>query len=415
LANSPELNGVEGVCEEWSSSTGRWTVLLLEGDARSVAVKPENLTRAGMDNSASPAQDALKAARAVASRCRDEGNKSEERRQRRANLAAPRRRRLVEETLQVVRNDFEPAAGLEEAAAAAAREALSRTEDAQREAAASLAQPRVLPEVASMGKPPVVLRSRAEQQERCEELSRPRELPTPAATSAWQLLQGAQVAARSAAEQQKRCAELAQPRTAPGEMDPSAEDVFVLPKAVWREVLAARANAPVPEGLAEAKEWLARRLPPVNESTKEFGSAPASPRRRVVDVTDPELLHELQEVVEELLWVVLLQIRGCPKSASVTNTALEERLSNLLLGAVGPALRPVARRVLGPGTGVVRRLRSEFPRLCLHLGFRESEEVEPSPATWTSEEIASRVQEVRMCRDELLANDLTKALLACVT
>merc|ERR1719454_1497633 len=186
--------------------------------------------------------------------------------------------------------------------------------------------------------------------------------------------------------------------------------------AAWKSLLAAR-NVAAPLGLAEAKEWLASRSNYFPQPEEDAGvtdsSRPDSPRRRDTDAAaSPEALRSLRELVEELLWVVLLQMRCCPKGEAGSSRVLEERLCSLLLSSVGPALRPVARKVLGPGTGLVRRLRLEFPRLCLHLGFRDSEELEPVPAAWNAEEIAAREDQVRNCRDQLLAADLTKALMA---
>jgi hypothetical protein len=184
----------------------------------------------------------------------------------------------------------------------------------------------------------------------------------------------------------------------------------------WRELLAARANAPCPVAVAEAKEWLAKRACyfQANDDDESSASTPPSPRQRGTTeaFADPKMLKELQEVVEELLWVVLLQLRCCPKTASGAPDVLEDRLCGVLLSTVGPALRPVARRVLGPGAGLVRRLRVEFPRLVLHLGFRESEDLEAVPVAWSVEDIAARVQEVKAARDRLLSTDLTKALMA---
>lgn len=109
-------------------------------------------------------------------------------------------------------------------------------------------------------------------------------------------------------------------------------------------------------------------------------------------------------MVEEVLWVVLLQVR----SSSGLGAALEERLGSLLTAQVGPALRPVAKRLLGPGEGLPRRLRAEFPKLARHLGFRESEDPEPLPTLWQQEEVSVHLAKVRESRDELLSMDLTK-------
>lgn len=420
LTKAPDLNGAIGICEEWDATAGRWMVRLHTPNARTLAVKPTNLNSASLVTpeaelrTAPESADASRHAKSPA-RCRDRGSTEEERRQRRANLAAPRRRRLVEETLSVVRDDYDPTVGLEEAAAAAKLEARFRTEEVQREISASLSQPRVFTiEAVTPEKPPMALRTRSEQLEYCEELSRPRapQSPTSAATCVPQVL-------RTAAEQQRRCAQLSHPRLAPWELTSADDEKLCELNTAWRELLAARANAPCPEAVTEAKEWLANRASYFqshnDESTRESNtSAPSSPRQRGATeaFADQEMLRGLQEVVEELLWVILLQLRCCPKIASGAPDALEDRLCGVLLSTVGPALRPVARRVLGPGTGLVRRLRVEFPRLVLHLGFRESEDLEPIPVSWSAEEIAARVSEVRSARDRLLSTDLTKALMA---
>lgn len=261
----------------------------------------------------------------------------------------------------------------------------------------------------------MMLRSRTEQLDRCDELSKPRPTVIASATDA----AAVSSAAPRAAEQKKRCSELARPRLGTGELFDDADDAE-LPSlnAAWKSLLAAR-NGPAPDGLAKAKEWLASRANYFSamdaDAQAASSSRPPSARRRdaAADaVTDPVALRELRELVEELLWVVLLQLRCCPKAEATSSKVLEERLCSLLLSNVGPALRPVARKILGPGTGLVRRLRTEFPRLSLHLGFRDSEDLEPAPCAWTAEEIASRTDQVRACRDQVLTTDLTKALMA---
>lgn len=411
LAKAPELNGALGVCEKWDDDAGRWMVHLDSKDDRTVAVRPENLSSAPVA-SASVEENAC---------CNSESNLhssrshmyelSEEERRKLCctRLAVPRRRLLVEKTLEVVRDAFDPTEGLEQAAAAAAHEVLSRTEEAQRETSTLLAQPRPAVETCFEENPPVVFRTRIEQQEWCDKLSRPRVLPAP--SPAGTTLAGP---TRNVLEQQKRCAELAQPRVSTADPDDSQLSSL---NAAWHSLLAAR-DGPPPEGLAEAKDWLASRacyFASTNDGpATSASSAPPSPRRCDSGhaAADPAALRELKEVVEELLWVVLLQLRCCPKPGAANSKVLEERLCNLLLSSTGPTLRPIARRVLGPGTGLVRRLRTEFPRLSLHLGFRDSEDPEPIPAAWSAEEIGARVRQVRACRDELLANDLTKALMA---
>lgn len=400
LAKTPELNGATAVCEEWDNDSGRWRVCLQGLESRTIAVKPANLTLA-------PA--------------REQGLREDERcKLRCANLAVPRRRKLVEQTMEVVRGAFDPAEGLAEAAAAAAREVLSRTEECQREKSSSLAQPRLPSEVAfeeqlnaNHEKLNAMLRSRTEQQERCEELARPRAAPSPLSAAAEGVPE--QAAARSVPEQRKHCAQLAQPRLPAGDLPDDCDQYRPL-NAAWQSLLAAR-NGPSPQGLADARAWLASR-PTYFGAASDLGkasatSAPSSPKRcdSAKPVADPVAVRELKEVVEELLWMVLLQLRCCPKPEATNSKVLEERLCSLLLSSVGPALRPVARRVLGPGTGVVRRVRTEFPRLSLHLGFRDSEDSEPAPVTWSAEEISMRANEIRACRDQLLDTDLTKALM----
>lgn len=420
LVKASELNGSLGACEEWDDTTGRWSVSLQGQDGRTVAVRQENLCPVSIAVALDSDQKGARSREPV-----DDDHdaavhlgEAERMRMQCSRLAVPRRRLLVEQTLEVVRDAFDPAEGLAEAAAAAARDVLVRTEVIQREKSSSLAQPRLLPETPLEERPPVMLRTRMEQLERCDELAKPRAPPSAAAEVAGSG-QPSTNPARSVAEQQKRCSELARHRVGIEEMidDATNAELPALNKA-WRSLLAAR-NVAAPQGLTEAKEWLASRAnyfsqPEDQEDTALADSSrPASPRRRESDAAaSPEALRGLRELVEELLWVVLLQMRCCPKAEAASSRVLEERLCSLLLSSVGPALRPVARKVLGPGTGLVRRLRAEFPRLCLHLGFRDSEDLEPVPATWNSEEIAARVDQVRNCRDQLLAADLTKALMA---
>lgn len=426
LAKAPELNGARALCQEWNSDAGRWIVCISSPEARTLSVRPENLlavaaVRPAEANSkaysqSGTSQGACSSGPSEDGRCSESCLGDSERRKFLATrLAVPRRRRLVEETLEVVRGSFDPAEGLAEAAAAAAREVLTRTEETQRERISGLAQPKTSFEAPVEENPVTVLRSRTEQQERCEELSRPRETPpTPPLAFGKQASEQA-AGSRSVPDQQKRCAQLAQPRVAPGEYKDITEAGPATLNKAWEKLLAARCGPP-PEGLREAKEWLASRACYFeNEDAKTcLSSVPPSPRRceATKPVADPESLRELRDLVEELLWMVLLQLRSVPKATAANSKVLEERLCNLLLSSVGQALRPVARKVIGPGSSAARRVRAEFPRLSMHLGFRESEELQPPSVTWDTNEIASRAAEVRACRDELLSTDLTKTLLA---
>jgi len=183
----------------------------------------------------------------------------------------------------------------------------------------------------------------------------------------------------------------------------------------------------VPEEVAAAQALLERMREKTAAAGRPGGKAqsrPSSARPGHTQV-DATACAELRAVVEEVLWVALLQVRSCPRppvagcsgnvadgGAGTADAGLEERLGSLMLSAVGPALRPVARRVLAPGQGLVRRIRCEFPRLAMHLGFRESEDVEPPTIPWTSQELATRIEEVRACRDRLLAMDITKTMIS---
>lgn len=245
---------------------------------------------------------------------------------------------------------------------------------------------------------------------------------------------------RSAAAQRRRCAELSQPRFTEDHWDAGDEDNGAPRLDVAASLLAARACEPVPQDVAAAREllaqmhWNAVSTAKGERSKQRAGSLPPTPSAATGKPNvpfDSEAYRELRAVVEELLWVVLLQLRCVPKAPThfqggTGNTStdggwtksggsgseLEERLANLLISAVGPVLRPVARRVLGPGVGVVRRIRTEFPRLALHLGFRESEDTQPIGVAWSEEEIHQRADEVRTCRDQMLSTDLTKTLMA---
>ncbi|CAE7527196.1 unnamed protein product [Symbiodinium natans] len=319
--------------------------------------------------------------------------------QRASCLALSRRQRMVAETLQAVRDSWEPDSRLAAAAAAEAEEVarLFRTPAAQRASCCDLARPRVLEPTDEPEAPHDVPRSWAEQQAHARALAEPRPLP--------QQPEPAPVPSRSVSEQQRHCAELAQPKPrAFTESLPGSS-------AAWREELASRAAAMVPEEVQAARSLLATmRSRPRSAAKKRPASAAKA------DEAVGEQLAELKAMVEEVLWVVLLQVRSCPKPQSCTGTApsglgataLEERLGSLLTAQVGPALRPVAKRLLGPGQGLPRRLRAEFPKLARHLGFRESEDPEPLPTLWQQEEVSLHLAKVRESRDELLSMDLTK-------
>lgn len=328
--------------------------------------------------------------------------------QRCAQLAMPRRHRLISSTLDAVRDSFNPAEGLEVAAAALAREQLMswRTAGEQGTNCAVLAQPRLPKELEEEVELPSATRSWAEQQLRCEELARPHEQPEPEPSAVPVIL-------RTAAEQQRRCAALSQSRAAASDEDQLA--------ALWKDQLAARAAAPVSESVAAAQALLAEMRQKVASNaarsrppSAHAGRGTAAP----MDYWTFAAVSSLRTIVEELLWVVLLQVRSCPKGrptsasghsiAPTQSCSLEERLGNLLISIVGPVLRPVARKVLPPGSGLARRLRAEFPRLGTHLGLRESEETELPPVTLSIAELEEHIEASRSCRDRLLAMDLTK-------
>jgi len=299
----------------------------------------------------------------------------------------------------------------------------------QQASCTSLAQPK--PEPArpeSPVCPASPLRTWAEQRARCEELSRP--LPEPTApTTPEGLLHFREH--RTASEQKRHCAQLAQPR----QRDPLLDDEELTSLGGRHGHLAARAAAPASEDVVAARTLLAEMRERAGccsqgrQDSKGSSSRPpsAAPSRRgaqvVLQEADMAVLSELRGLVEEVLWVALLQVRSCPRAppgqggraegaAGSTDAALEDRLCSLLISAIGPNLRPVARRVLGPGQGLVRRLRCEFPRLHVHLGFRESEDAEPPAVAWTAQELTQRTEEVRGCRDRLLAMDITKTMIS---
>lgn len=333
------------------------------------------------------------------------------------SLAVNRRHKLVARTLEVM-HSFDPAAGLAGAAAAVEAEAQSalRHRDEQIASCNSLAQPRPMPEVPNDPEAHCAQRSWSEQQARVKELAEPRPVLQP---EPWETVTPAQGAMRSASDQQRCCAALAQPKAPPAGEEPPRT------VAAWREELVARASILVPAEVQAAQHLLDRmRSRPRSAPQRRVVRAQSTPKADEAETTREEgvseTIAELRSVVEEVLWVALLQIRSCPKgpsSGGPGNTApqssnLEERLGSLLISTVGPALRPVARRVLGPGQNLARRIRSEFPKLSRHMGFRDSEEMEPVPTVWKAEELQVSLASVRESRDALLAMDLTKDALA---
>jgi len=287
-----------------------------------------------------------------------------------------------------------------------------------------LSAPRAVPVAAGEAcrAAPRIVQTLEEQEAFCEWMARPREKPD---TPPWPRTPGrAQTPTRTASEQQRRCNELAQAR----QRDQDDEDHPAL-AGRWRDLLNARKAEPANEVVEQARLQLAemqRRAAERSRPNSAAQSQRTTPKRRAAAPGAEEApnLDELRAVAEELLWVVLLQWRSCPKSQTAKDRAvggnnsevpkdeLEERLGSLLLAAVGPALRPVVRKVIGPGTRLARQARSEFPRLAVHLGFRESEDKNPAPSTWTAAEVAAHAETVRACRDQVLKSELTKTLSA---
>eukprot|EP00929_Paragymnodinium_shiwhaense_P011481 TRINITY_DN11721_c0_g1_i1.p1 TRINITY_DN11721_c0_g1~~TRINITY_DN11721_c0_g1_i1.p1 ORF type:complete len:358 (-),score=79.78 TRINITY_DN11721_c0_g1_i1:126-1199(-) len=100
-----------------------------------------------------------------------------------SQLAVPKRQRLVEATMSAVRGAFDPAEGLEAAAAAAAAEVLTRTAEEQKERCSDLSK-RAAPSLHSTPTAEASLQSAQslrprpsfeEQSRRCSELARPRQ------------------------------------------------------------------------------------------------------------------------------------------------------------------------------------------------------------------------------------------------
>jgi len=333
--------------------------------------------------------------------------------QRCSSLAVPRRQRVVADTLQVVRdNQFDPAEGLAEAARAVreAEEAYAmlRRTDLQSASCTNLAQRRPKDADPDGEEEQAPTRSWAEQKAHCESLAEPRPVPPPPSFPGTPAIN----AVRSVAEQLRYCSRMAQPRPPlPGEAPPGAV-------SAWRENLAARASAMIPGEVQEARSLLERmraerpksalRRP---RSAQRREKAPDGPGAEECSEANARMVSELRALVEEVLWVVLLQVRSVPRGEGAS-TALEERLGSLLISSVGPALKPVARKVLGAGCGLIRRLRGEFPRLARHLMFRDCEDLDPAPSSWKEEEILSHLAQVRESRDALLGMDLTKDAIA---
>jgi len=413
LEAAPALNGLQATCERFDESSGRWHVKFHSGEVK--ALKPQNLQLLA----------------------------DQEQRLKCERLSMHRRHRRVESTLQSVGSAFDPTVGLEAAAAALAQEELAarrRLVD-QLETCSTLAQPRAVPETPAEDRelrPPTPTRAYAEQQAYFESLARPRPEP-----DALDPTCPAVLFLRTASEQRVYFASLAQSR--------SGTEAIRQP---WRDELAERANALVPDEVAAAQALLTemrkRAVPRGDTRGGKPNSRPSSAISRSASAADglpprparkdpgqgkivqsPErdaLAVELRAVVEEVLWAALLQVRCCknPPGARASganavlggegvsaSVGLEDRLGNLLISEIGPSLRPVARRILGPGMSLARRIRQEFPRLSTHLGFRESDDTEPPPLPWNMDEISVRLTEVRACRDRLLNMDLTKTVMSC--
>ncbi|CAK9059994.1 unnamed protein product [Durusdinium trenchii] len=316
------------------------------------------------------------------------------------SMAICRRQRQVLEALQDDRPTWEPR--LARAAKAEAEEffRLMRTASEQQASCASLMarKPRPTePCEEPQEELPVVPRSWAEQQARACALAEPRRRASaPADTGRSTPPRNSSQRRMLAAEQQRRVAALAQPRMPKSDW---MEDLW--PRGLWRDELMSKAAALVPEEVQAARLLLEkmRRRP---RSGKAARSEAPSAR--------PEVQEErlrLKEVVEEVLWVALLQVRSCPKQGG-----LQERLGSLLISTIGPALRPVARRLLAPGQVLPRRLRAEFPKLARHLCFRDSEDMEVPVSSWQDEDLAMHLRYARECRDTMLAMDLTKDAVA---
>jgi len=332
-----------------------------------------------------------------------------------SSLAVPRRRRLVEQTLEIVRNSFDPAEGLEAAAAAAAEEVLFRSQAEQHAVCTSLAKPREMITQPLASDEPGPIRTLAEQQALCEKLAVHREAPMPPTPKT----PAGPAVIRSTEEQQQFCKKMAQPRV---REDMVGDDDHVVFLRQCRVQLGSRAHAPVPEDVAAARELLTQMRLRARNGGDGTSSRPSSALARspssaaCCENQNPEiegLVCRLRSIVEEVLWVVLLQIRSVPKPKKMDDCGragaeLEDRLGNLLVSAVGATLRPIARKVLGPGIRIARQIRSEFPRLAVHLGFRESDDLTTASINWSAQEITMREHEVRACLDNLLAMDLTK-------
>lgn len=316
------------------------------------------------------------------------------------SMAICRRQRKVFETLQANHEVWEPR--LARAARAEAEDffRLMRTASEQQVSCALLAQRRPSSPGCKEAELVAPARSWAEQQARASELAEPR------AARRWEE-ESRPEPRRSAAEQQRHMAVLARPRMP--KTDWMEEMDSTEGQSLWKEELMARAAALVPEEVQAARFILEKmRSRPRSAKHREAVTSAAGPTE-VEQVQQAEQVEQLKSAVEEVLWVALLQVRSCPKPGGA---ALEERLGSLLISKIGPALRPVARRLLAPGHSLPRRLRSEFPRLARHLCFRDSEDFEVPPTSWKNEDLVARLNQVREVRDDLLGMDFTKDAVA---
>eukprot|EP00928_Gymnodinium_smaydae_P066196 TRINITY_DN4923_c0_g1_i1.p1 TRINITY_DN4923_c0_g1~~TRINITY_DN4923_c0_g1_i1.p1 ORF type:complete len:532 (+),score=86.31 TRINITY_DN4923_c0_g1_i1:36-1631(+) len=437
LEGAVELNGSCGILSSFDKESGRWIVdVSAVGEKK---VKPEKIRpidhAAGLKSSSDtwPIDHAAGLKSSSDTWC-DKWLAEYDQEGRCAKLGRSRQQKRVRATLEALGGCFEPSEGLAAAAASLAREALAkvRTREEQQRSANTMAKPREVHVPVEPAPPatPSQCRSRAEQQAYVDLLACPR-LPRPETPTG---IDAAVGTARSASVQRQRCADLAQPRY--------QNETLSKP---WRQELIARANALVGEEVASAQALLAdMRLVAIERerTTSEgntnagvrSGAQPSSANRKGMTTVAPlareplsaeveSLATELRAVAEEILWAVLLQLRCCRdsdrslakesgrSSASLAVTGLDDRLGNLLISAVSPTLRPIAKKVLAPGSSLVRRIRNEFPRLATHLGFRESEDTELLLPPWTAAELSGLVEEVRACRDRLLSMDVTKMLM----
>lgn len=321
------------------------------------------------------------------------------------SMAICRRQRKVFETLQANHEVWEPR--LARAARAEAEDFFRRMRTASDQQASCALLARRRPsspgyKEAEAEELVAPARSWAEQQARASELAEPRAARREEETSRPEPLR------RSAAEQQRHMAVLARPKMPKTEWMEEMESTEG--RSLWKEELMARAAALVPEEVQAARFILEKmRSRPRSAKHREAPAASAGAAAPTAEVEQVEQAEQLKSAVEEVLWVALLQVRSCPKPGGA---ALEERLGSLLISKIGPALRPVARRLLAPGHSLPRRLRAEFPRLARHLCFRDSEDFELPPTSWKNEDLVARLNQVREVRDDLLGMDFTKDAVA---